>query len=82
MTRFEIVQYAGEHETFAPQAFDGSIGKTVPLNVEGRGAGEATLVSAVVADDGKSATLTFELDGPEDLLDPSPIGEFSIGRQL
>ena len=76
MTRFEIVQYAGEHETFAPQAFDGSIGKAVPLKVERRGAGEATLVAAVVADDGKSATLTFDLDGPEGLLDPPPIGEW------
>lgn len=60
MSRFEIIQHAGEGETFAPQAFDDSIGKTVPVKVEGGDSGEAELVAAVVADDGKSARLTLD----------------------
>ena len=60
MSRFEIVQHAGEGETFAPQAFDGSIGKTVPVKVEGGDSSEATLVAAVVAEDGRSARLTLD----------------------
>ena len=60
MSRFETIQHAGEGETFAPQAFDDSIGKTVPVKVEGGDSGEATLVAAVVADDGRSARLTFD----------------------
>lgn len=78
MSKFEITQRATDGGTFAAQAFDGSIGKTVPLATP-RGVGEATLVSAMVAEDGRSARLTFDLDGADDLLDLPTAQGFSIG---
>lgn len=79
MIRFEIIQHADEGTAFAPRAFDRSIGNTVPFQREGGGSGEATLISATVADDGKTALLTFDLAGPDDLLDLPPTSNFSIG---
>jgi hypothetical protein len=64
--KFSIEQRAGDHETFAPAAFDSQIDKIIPVcagfgtvEVEGK------LVAAEVSDDGKQATLTIELpDSP------------------
>jgi hypothetical protein len=79
VNRIQIIQSAGEHGHFTPEAFDASIGKTVPLKVEGRGVGEAKLVAAEVADDGKSVRLTFDTTGTGNLLDPSDTSGYSFG---
>ena len=79
-TRFQIIQHADEGSPFAHNAFDGAIGKATTLKVEGRGVGETTLISAEVADDGKTARLTFETDDAGDLLNPPSTAGFSIRR--
>jgi len=62
MTRVEAWQPAADDERFAPGAFDGSIGKRIPWTYEGSRIGTATVVNAVVADDGSGVTLTLDLD--------------------
>lgn len=61
-TRIIIVQQAGEFEIFAPGAFDNVVGSTVPVDLNGSPLGDGTMVDAVVAEDGKSVTLTVDLD--------------------
>jgi hypothetical protein len=70
---------AGEDGRFAPGAFDGMVGKPVPwtLKAEEGGLvlaelGTATLVEAVVDQDGKGATLTAEMSDPATPLETSP----------
>lgn len=79
MSRFQVVQRAGEHERYTQTTFEGSVGKVVPLKVEGRRVGEAKLISAEVADDGKSVRLTFDATGMGNLLDPSDSSGYSFG---
>lgn len=79
MSRIQIVQYADDPGRFAPRAFESSIGKIVPLKVEGRQVGEAKLVAAEVADDGRSVRLTFDTTGTGNLLDPSDTSGYSFG---
>lgn len=61
----QTVQRAGDHQQFAPDAFDTQIGKTVPLNYEGHGTYNCKIVGAEVAEDGSQVTLTVEL--PDDV---------------
>lgn len=77
--RIEVEQPAEPGATFAPDAFAGQIGKTVPLTIEGRAAdGGCKVVGAQVADDGSSVSLTLEV--ADDAL-PQPTitpGSFSL----
>lgn len=78
--RIEVEQPAEPGAQFARDAFDGQVGKTVPMNIEGRAVeGGCTVVGAEVAEDGASVTLTLELpDGA--LPQPSaPPGSFGLG---
>lgn len=60
--RIKVEQSAEPGTTFARDAFDSQIGKTVPMNVEGRAVdGGCKLVGAEVADDGRSVSLTLEV---------------------
>lgn len=56
-----MVQRAGEHQRFAPAAFDSQIGKTIPVNY-GTGSTPGKLVSAEVSTDGGQVTLTVEVE--------------------
>lgn len=57
--RVSSVLPAGDDVVFSKHALDGSIGKTVRLRF-GDHLHEATIESAVVADDGRSAVVTFD----------------------
>lgn len=78
--RLSYTQSSAPGERFAPDAFDGQIGKVVPMNIEGRPVeGGCTVVGASVADDGRSVQLTLEVpDGvlPSQVTEP---GGFSVG---
>lgn len=52
----------GEHRVFAADAFADSLGTHVLIKLEGAPVGTAILTNAVVADDGKSALLTLDID--------------------
>lgn len=78
--KFATTEHARDGELNAPNAFDSTIGKRVPLKVDGVKRGTASLVAAKVSADGRSAELTYELDSPEIeqlITDNSP--RFSIG---
>lgn len=80
--RISVRQRAGEGERYAAGTFDSQIGKQVPLTVEGQVADRATLVSAVVAEDGSEASLTYDIpDGtlPVAVVRAGAIGHFSMG---
>lgn len=70
MPVFKMRQEAASGQRFAPDAFDSAIGRTVPIMVSDGGlgtgvpSGEATLVAAVVADDGLSVELTIDMPSP------------------
>lgn len=55
---------AGETGKFASGSWDSQIGKTVPFKVEGCHVADATVISAGVAEDGSSVTLTVEIPDP------------------
>ncbi|MEE2040189.1 hypothetical protein Q8791_23510 [Nocardiopsis sp. CT-R113] len=78
--RMSFVQPAGEGSRFAEGAFDGVIGKTIPVNTpEGRHQGR--VVAATVAEDGQSVELTVEVDG---FVLPQPVsgpGLLSVTRR-
>jgi len=77
--KLKIVQRAEPNERFAPTAFDGQIGKTIPLRI-GERTTPCKLVAASVADDGLSVELTIETDEPAALAEP---GLFhSVGRGM
>lgn len=48
--------------TFAADAFDGQIGKEVPVNIPGETPKTGRVVAAQVADDGESVELTIDVD--------------------
>ncbi len=54
-------QYAGPHTTFAPDAFDSQIGRTVPLTLDGETIDTATLTEAQVSEDGAYVEFTFDV---------------------
>lgn len=53
---------APEGCTFALTAYDGSLGRPVPLKIEGVTIGSATLISAIPSNDRRMMSLTFEVD--------------------
>jgi hypothetical protein len=59
---------------FMPGAFDGSVGKVVPLTYEGRQFGHGRVIAAKVADDGYSVEFTYEIvdlePGQEGITEP------------
>lgn len=55
---------AGENEKFAPASWDSQIGKIALFKVGDSRIAEATVVSAVVAEDGSSVALTVEISDP------------------
>lgn len=76
--RIEVEQPAEPGTTFALDAFDSQIGRTVPMNIAGRAVdGGCKVVAAEVADDGRSVSLTLEV--PDGAL-PQPVtrGAFSF----
>lgn len=58
--RLSFRQEAEEHEVYAPGAFDDLVGKRVPMKLDGETVGMALLVSAEVAEDGRSVLLTVD----------------------
>lgn len=65
--RFTVLQRApDEYTTFAPGAFDSSVGHTLDV-ITPSGTMPGTLVSAKVQDDGRTAELTFDVPGLETL---------------
>lgn len=48
-------------QKFAPGAFDSSIGKVIPIMLDGRQIGHGRLTGADVAGDGDSVQLTYEI---------------------
>lgn len=65
-----------EGERFAQHAFDGQIGKVMPVLAD-VGVSRATLLEAKVASDGASAELTVEGDLR---LPPAPLSSFSFAN--
>lgn len=59
--RITVNQPAEPGTKYAPTAFDGQIGKTIPFSVPGQSAAECTVVAAKVADNGASAALTLDV---------------------
>ena len=59
--KVELRQPAGEHERFAPHSWDGQIGKRVPFKVAGVQIGTATLLAAMVSEDGSEVLLTLDI---------------------
>lgn len=60
-TRWTGTIHAGLDERFAQHAFDSMTGNQVPLKLGDRVVGMAIVVGAVVADDGRSAEVTWEV---------------------
>jgi hypothetical protein len=62
---------------FTPTAFDGQVGKTVPMNVHGHPVeGGCKIVGALVSEDRSSVELTLEVpDGtlPQNVLTPGSV---------
>lgn len=62
-----VLQHTDDQYTvFGPQAFARSIGKTVPLTIEGRQVTTATLTKVEYSEDQRTATLTLEIPDSED----------------
>ncbi|MFC9429261.1 hypothetical protein [Streptomyces sp. NPDC056987] len=55
-------QPAPDGATFAADAFEGQIGKEVPVNIPGEEAKKGRIVAAQVAGDGRSVELTVDVD--------------------
>ena|SRR6266498_4116406 len=64
-TRIQFRQNAGEHERFAPTAFDSQIGKEVPIRLNDEWLGTAIIVAAEVTDNGRAVLLTYETGNPD-----------------
>lgn len=62
MTKIVLLQQAGEFEVYDRHAFDTIVGDPVPVDVNGKTIGTGVMTSAEVSEDGKSVTLTVELD--------------------
>ena len=82
--RVEFHQAAGEHERYAPHAFDGLIGKTVPWNLRETEdspilstPGTATVIAVTVDEDGKGATWTVDFEGDAPVGRQSPLAGFT-----
>lgn len=63
MTRIQHVMPAGLDTMFADDTFESSVGKTIAVNIEGRGSTTGRVVSVEVSEDGRSAVLTIDVDG-------------------
>lgn len=74
--KITFTMQAPEGELFALTAFDGQIGKVMPVLAE-VGVSRATLLAAKVASDGASAELTVEGDLR---LPAAPLSDFSFAR--
>jgi len=61
--RVEFHQPAGEHERYAPHAFDRLVGQDAPFKIEGAERGRATVVAVKVDEDGRGATWTVDIEG-------------------
>lgn len=74
-------QDAGPDERFAPGAFAGSVGKSVPLRIEDYDRPVwGVLVAAEVVEDGRSVQLTVEVGGAwGELLADGSVGALSVG---
>lgn len=75
--KITFTMYAPDGERFAPTAFDGQIGKQVPVLAD-VGVSQAELLEAKVAADGASAELTVEGDLR---LPPASVSDFSFRRE-
>jgi hypothetical protein len=60
--RIETIQSADPDTVYAPGAFDQILGKEVPLIGPTARIGTAKVISAEVAEDGKTAVITIETD--------------------
>jgi hypothetical protein len=79
MTRISFWYPAENHERFAPHAFDGAIGKQVPMKSPAlEDMGMYTLVAADVAEDGSGVTLTIEAPGSVGPVTSLPAGTMSF----
>lgn len=63
---------------FAATAFDGQLGKVIPVQVPPNRTAGGILRAAFVPDDGSYADLTLEL--PDGTLPPAVLAQLSIGR--
>jgi hypothetical protein len=72
--KITFTMYAPDGERFAPTAFDGQIGKVLPVLAD-VGVSQGTLLAATVARDGASAELTVEGDLQ---LPPASVSDFSF----
>lgn len=76
--RVEFYQRAGEHERYAPHAFDSIIGQDAPFKIKDAECGRAAVVAVKVDEDGRGATWTVDLEGVTDLpLGTSPLAGFT-----
>lgn len=55
-------QPAPDGTTFTADAFDGQVGKEIPVNTPGNEPKMGRVLAAHVADDGRSVELTLEVD--------------------
>ncbi|GGP55988.1 hypothetical protein [Streptomyces abikoensis] len=60
--KMKYEQPAPSGATFAADAFDGEIGKEVPVNIPGEPPTTGRILAAHVADDGRSVELTLDVD--------------------
>jgi hypothetical protein len=69
---------------FGPHAFDGAVGREVPITGDGRARiGHGRIIAAVVALDGRSVTLTLDTDVELAMLgyDPTNPGDYTVVHQ-
>lgn len=77
--RVAFTQPADPGTTFAPDVFESQIGRTVPMNIEGREIEEGCkILAAQVSDDGTSVELT--VDVPDGSLPQTGSVSFSIAE--
>jgi len=58
---FQVPGKGEAEQKFAQGAFDGSVGKVVPITMEGRTIGSGRVISADVALDGSGVTIVYEI---------------------
>jgi hypothetical protein len=61
--RIKFYHPAGEHERYAPHAFDRLIGQEAPFKIEGAERGRATVIAVKVNEDGTGAEWTVDIAG-------------------
>lgn len=67
MPHITIIECAPPHTIYAQRSLDSNIGKQIPCYVNGIPVGLATIVSAVIAEDGRSVEITYDA--------PIPLGD-------